>query len=458
MYDDSLFFSPEILREYSRGIAPALRKNNVSLLSVDGFRKLASSSGPGHSITRRSKLSALLKNPDYVSHHPAKKKTTNVRRTSRSQIANDTRDNAYLQSFLNNCPSIDSEYLTEALNLALDPDTETYDAVFIMDRSMRLAAIEATRKKRERRALQAETKNMAEEDKGVTSKSRKSRAPVTEEDVYYKETYKYHSHAASRILGVLLIQYGECATLPNAVSVKLICAKRIKETGVRSAENLGTILLGLFVYTLKYLYESGADLYPFGILELVNGYENPAGYCSYSKFGFTHDASIELGNCYPSADLLPMSVDIQRDVFTEQNIFDVVNGGENRIAGKTPILCIDALKTLDQDDPDRQQLVVLQQICDFIELLIVEKNLPGAPPGYKVPTNARLRDGLATTPFLLLKEMILDANKTKLYEKLVDRKRATFLKLSITDIAEVYKTVKKEMASIETRISSTSTM
>jgi hypothetical protein len=313
--------------------------------------------------------------------------------------------------------------------------------VILMDRSTRITKIEESNIKKEKQRIKRETMGMQLEDKSSRKKTqkRKSISQLGEEEIMKQAADKFYKKESERILGMLIIQYGECENLPEAISVKLICASKIKEEGIRSAENLGTILLGFYLYSLKEMYEDGYNIYPYGILELVNGYKNPVGYCAYSKFGFVHDPSIELGICYKSLDLLPMSVDITRTAFTPENIFDVVNGNENRIATNVPVLCREDFKNIALDSPIRTNLRLLYEICDFFEMLMAEKRSV-------TKENPRIAGGLTFSQFHILKQLLANHTMTaRLNKKMIERTHDALLSLSLLEMASIYSLLKKKI-------------
>jgi len=122
--------------------------------------------------------------------------------------------------------------------------------------------------------------------------------------------------ADDTISAFLIVQKGECVNYPDVWTVQLICGT----PGNADAR----LLLGLYCYALKVLD------YPMGLLELSGAYENKAGYCLYTKFGFQEPIAESLSHIgwedcpIFSEDNLPMILDVR--AMNTDNIFAVVHG------------------------------------------------------------------------------------------------------------------------------------
>lgn len=102
--------------------------------------------------------------------------------------------------------------------------------------------------------------------------------------------------------GFLVVQKGGYEPEPSTYMAKLVCAREgrgsvrrtnvnefsetsyVSRTIVLDTHGAGTILVGAYLATIK--QHAGMGITQLGILELFRGYENLAGFCAYSKFGF----------------------------------------------------------------------------------------------------------------------------------------------------------------------------
>ena len=117
----------------------------------------------------------------------------------------------------------------------------------------------------------------------------------------------------SNIGGFLIVQRGECAQMPDAYTVRLICKQ--KTSDFRSP-----VLLGLYLYVAK---EYGQD---YGLLEVGGGHLNTTALCAYDKFGFEEAPELH-SDCFDDGDgdNLPMKVNLNNLTF--ENILDVIDNG-----------------------------------------------------------------------------------------------------------------------------------
>jgi hypothetical protein len=122
---------------------------------------------------------------------------------------------------------------------------------------------------------------------------------------------------SEKVLGFIVAEEGECKIFPNTVSVNLICVRNNINKVIYNVKS--SVLLGAYLCMIKQ-----SDYDQTGILELAGGYDNPEGLCAYNKFGFEHDANLEDRNCFNNDGNLPMSVDLDQEVFSIENIIGIV--------------------------------------------------------------------------------------------------------------------------------------
>ena len=132
----------------------------------------------------------------------------------------------------------------------------------------------------------------------------------------------------NKIIAFIISELGECQ-LPrprypteDVWSINLICGG----TGGN-----GAYLISLFLFSVIVGSQMG-KWPPIGVLELAGGYENTAGLCLYTKFGFRVDASIRSSVCFEDHHNLPHIADFRSlDLdATKQTMI-------NLITSKTPI-------------------------------------------------------------------------------------------------------------------------
>lgn len=112
--------------------------------------------------------------------------------------------------------------------------------------------------------------------------------------------------------GFLVVQRDVYEREPKAYMARLVCS------GMRGG---ATLLMGAYLYTIKLQRASVTQL---GILELFRGYENIAGFCAYSKFGFIPKLDYVHTRFSEKNVELPMSVDVGR--LSLADIIGVVRG------------------------------------------------------------------------------------------------------------------------------------
>ena len=118
--------------------------------------------------------------------------------------------------------------------------------------------------------------------------------------------------STNTLVGFIICELGECKSLKDIWSIRLICVNKQKRTHKLSS----TLLIGAMMYSLK---EKGEK---FAILELSNAYNNIEGFISYSKMGFIKNLSLFGKNCFENVNSLPMHVSLQH--LTQQDIVDLV--------------------------------------------------------------------------------------------------------------------------------------
>jgi hypothetical protein len=132
----------------------------------------------------------------------------------------------------------------------------------------------------------------------------------------------------NKIVAFIISELGECK-LPSPPyptedvwSINLICG---------GSGGNGAYLISLFLFSVIVGSQMG-KWPPIGVLELAGGYENTAGLCLYTKFGFRVDASIRSSVCFEDHHNLPHIADFRSlDLdATKQTMI-------NLITSKTPI-------------------------------------------------------------------------------------------------------------------------
>jgi hypothetical protein len=175
--------------------------------------------------------------------------------------------------------------------------------------------------------------------------------------------YNYESLAVNRttvtvsnnklatVVAFIIAEVGECRDKPNTVSVNLIC--KTTQTPPFKAH----ILLGAYLYCIKH---SNYD--QEGILELAGGYDNMAGFMSYTKLGFNYDPRLYGDNCFDSFDNLPMSVNLIK--MAPETIINLVGDVSNRRIDNIddPTMLY---KLKDYKNTHKRELSILQNISNM---------------------------------------------------------------------------------------------
>jgi hypothetical protein len=118
------------------------------------------------------------------------------------------------------------------------------------------------------------------------------------------------------VLGLVIVEKGECKRMETTYSINLICTRSSKNLVYKtySADIMnkldrkrtkGGILLGAYLFCAKKYGQS------HGILELAGAYKNIEGFFSYSKQGFVKDLTLFGGDCFLDFRNLPMSAELE---------------------------------------------------------------------------------------------------------------------------------------------------
>jgi len=133
----------------------------------------------------------------------------------------------------------------------------------------------------------------------------------------------------NKILAFIIPELGECKLprskypLEDVWSINLICGGGIGGNGA--------YLISLFLFSVIRGAQMG-EWPPIGVLELAGGYENTAGLCLYTKFGFKVDSSIRGPDCFSDYHNLPHIAD-----FRPFDLDATAQTMINLITSKTPI-------------------------------------------------------------------------------------------------------------------------
>lgn len=132
------------------------------------------------------------------------------------------------------------------------------------------------------------------------------------------------------VVAFLAAEKGECFESTPGIdrskvfSVNLICCKKNDIHSVKMIKTVkSVVLLGAYMYCIKNNGNVKMDD-KIGILELAGAYKNLSGFFSYTKVGFDKDNSLYGDYCFPDANNLAMSVDINK--YTNDDIIGMVTG------------------------------------------------------------------------------------------------------------------------------------
>ena len=170
------------------------------------------------------------------------------------------------------------------------------------------------------------------------------------------------------IVGVIIIEKGQCMASPKSWCVNVIC---VKPNSIK-----GSILMGACLYCIK----ANRSINPECLLELVDGYKNLSAFYSYTGLGFLRDDSLWDERCFHTVYCMPMRADLseisQRDII-------------NKVLGRGPkfVLDIDAdpsglwnRKCYVLQNKDNEVLKEIQTISNLMLRLTLWENIHR--PGY----------------------------------------------------------------------------
>ena len=123
------------------------------------------------------------------------------------------------------------------------------------------------------------------------------------------------------IVGVIIIEEGECVLSPKSWVVKVIC---VKPNSVK-----GSVLMGACLYCIK----ANPSINQECLLELVNGYKNLSAFYSYTGLGFLRDDSLWDDLCFDTVYCMPMRADL-----SEISQGDIIN----KVLGRGPKFMLDS--------------------------------------------------------------------------------------------------------------------
>ena len=127
------------------------------------------------------------------------------------------------------------------------------------------------------------------------------------------------------IVGVIVVERGECIDRPKSWCVKVIC---VKPNSVK-----GSLLMGACLYCIK----TNPSINQECLLELVGGYKNLSAFYSYTGLGFLRVDSLWDELCFDTKQCIPMRADLS-DISQD----DIIN----KVLGRGPKFILDS-----DDDP-----------------------------------------------------------------------------------------------------------
>jgi hypothetical protein len=180
----------------------------------------------------------------------------------------------------------------------------------------------------------------------LSSLKRAHEKPILGEDPYGDIVidYVYILNDDKKICAILIAHRGECAKrysdylqdevttgkpLWNWWTVRLICNNKAPDCKGNASK-----LLGAYCYCLKY-----KQIQTHGLLEIMNNYDNIAGYCMYSRYGF-----VETEFPCESFEWLQLGTDLRK--LTYRQILDTVATGKKSIPDTGATLYCEELKTV----------------------------------------------------------------------------------------------------------------
>ena len=125
---------------------------------------------------------------------------------------------------------------------------------------------------------------------------------------------------SNAIVGVIVVERGECIESPKSWCVKVIC---VKPNSVK-----GSLLMGACLYCIK----ANPSINQECLLELVGGYKNLSAFYSYTGLGFLRDDSLWNELCFDTKECIPMRADL-----SETSQGDIIN----KVLGRGPKFMLD---------------------------------------------------------------------------------------------------------------------
>jgi hypothetical protein len=360
----SKFFTP-FLKNYNEQIKSVLKKDNIEIkTSAEIMDLMTEPKSIAHNLTRKS-----------LAKTATASERTQIIREARRAINIQVQMEKCIHTFLNTCTKIGQNYIKTAISNALDHNNYKYDIAIIWDPTFRAY-------------------------KPPANKRHHFPKGMSQDEIFYQGYAEHNRKLASGILGVIIVQRGECgeygAELNRTMSVRLICANNST-----TAKNLARILMGLLIFSVKMFRMRASGLVNKNvILELSGSYLNMIGFCSYSKFGFRHAPDSDIGTCYYGSNVLPMYCDTEKLTFDQ--LFAIINGSDSGAALAKPILCQERFRIL----PEKIQhlIILLVSVRDFLEVSIYEQQERAKTGQYLL--NPRTEYGLNDLQFRVLRKLM----------------------------------------------------
>ncbi len=126
---------------------------------------------------------------------------------------------------------------------------------------------------------------------------------------------------SNAIMGVIVVEEGECMESPESWGVKVIC---VKPNSVK-----GSLLMGACLYCIK----ANPSINQECLLELVGGYKNLSAFYSYTGLGFLRDDNLWDDRCFDTKQCIPMRADL-----SETSQGDIIN----KALGRGPKFILDS--------------------------------------------------------------------------------------------------------------------
>jgi hypothetical protein len=159
---------------------------------------------------------------------------------------------------------------------------------------------------------------------------------------------------ANAIVGVIVVEEGECMKRAESWGVKVIC---VKPNSVK-----GSLLMGACLYCIK----ANPSINQECLLELVGGYKNLSAFYSYTGLGFLRDDYLWNELCFDTKQCIPMRADL-----SEISQSDIIN----KVLGRGPKFILDSdadpsglwnRKCYALHDKNKDVLIEIQKISNKI--------------------------------------------------------------------------------------------